>query len=246
LRYLAERAQLFNRAREFSCARLHLLEQAHVLDRDHSLIGEGGDEFDLLLGKWVHRASHQHDHANRLAFPQQRNAEHCTVASDFRWLYKLVFRIGENVGYLNDPAFKRGSAGEASSSQLDWVVPHILDKGGRVTVASDLPEGLVLLTCYASQVRLAQPCGRLHERIQHRLQIEARAADYLERVSGGSLLPERFPELVEQTRVFNRDDCLIGKGVEKGDLSLREEQRLVAAECDRANRNAFSHQRDTK
>ena len=29
--------------------RLHLLEQPHVLDRDDRLIGEGGDELDLLF-----------------------------------------------------------------------------------------------------------------------------------------------------------------------------------------------------
>src|SRR5262249_47201948 len=109
---------------------LDFVEQPHVLDRDHRLVGEGGHQLDLLVGKWAHGASHQHDHANRLAFTQQRNTEHRTVVADFRWLYKLVFRIGENVGYLNDSAFKRGPAGDSSSSQLDWIVPHILDKRG--------------------------------------------------------------------------------------------------------------------
>ena len=32
-------------------ARLHLVEQAHVLDRDHGLVGEGGDQLDLLVGE---------------------------------------------------------------------------------------------------------------------------------------------------------------------------------------------------
>src|SRR5262249_4456688 len=119
---------LVQRPAQLARARLHLVEQPHVLDRDHRLIGERGHQLDLLVGKWAHRASHQHDHANRLAFTQQRNTEHRTVVADLRWLYKLVFRIGENVGYLNDSAFKRGSAGDSSSTQLDWIVPHILHK----------------------------------------------------------------------------------------------------------------------
>ena len=35
-------------------ARLHLVEQPHVLDRDHRLVGEGRDQFDLLVGERPH------------------------------------------------------------------------------------------------------------------------------------------------------------------------------------------------
>ena len=50
---LAERAQLLDRLRELARARLHLVEQPHVLDRDHRLVGEGGDQLDLLVGEAV-------------------------------------------------------------------------------------------------------------------------------------------------------------------------------------------------
>ena len=36
-------------SREIAVPRLHLLEQPHVLDGDHSLIGEGLHELDLLV-----------------------------------------------------------------------------------------------------------------------------------------------------------------------------------------------------
>src|SRR5262245_30221445 len=39
---------------------------------------------------------------------------------------------------------------------------------------------------------------------------------------------------------------MIGKGLEQSYLSLREELHFAAAECDRANRDTFSHQGDTK
>ena len=32
---------------------LHFVEQADVLDRDHGLVGESGDEIDLLLREWL-------------------------------------------------------------------------------------------------------------------------------------------------------------------------------------------------
>ena len=33
---------------------LHLVEQPRVLDRDHRLVGEGGDQLDLLVGERPH------------------------------------------------------------------------------------------------------------------------------------------------------------------------------------------------
>src|SRR5262245_31188029 len=50
-------------------------------------------------------------------------------------------------------------------------------------------------------IRLAQPCRRLDQRVEHRLKIERRATDDLEHVGGGGLLRERFAQLVEQARV---------------------------------------------
>ena len=60
-------------------------------------------------------------------------------------------------------------------------------------------------------VRLAQSRRRLDQRIEHRLQIEGRAADDLEHVGGGGLLLQRFAQLVEQAGVLDRDDGLVGE-----------------------------------
>ena len=47
LQHVGGRGLLLQRLREIARARLHLVEQPHVLDRDHGLVGEGLDEFDL-------------------------------------------------------------------------------------------------------------------------------------------------------------------------------------------------------
>ena len=53
-------------------ARLHLLEQPRVLDGDHGLVGEGLDQFDLLVGEWPHRARvRRREHADEHPFAQQ-------------------------------------------------------------------------------------------------------------------------------------------------------------------------------
>ena len=56
-------------------ARLRLFEKAHVLDRDHSLVGEGGDEFDLLCaGSCWHMA----------LFPRHASKKDCSVMMEWR------------------------------------------------------------------------------------------------------------------------------------------------------------------
>jgi hypothetical protein len=67
-------------------------------------------------------------------------------------------------------------------------------------------------------VGIAQSGGRLDQRVKHGLQIESRTAYDLKHVGGGCLLLQRFCEiggalaqLVEQSGVFDGDDCLLAK-----------------------------------
>ena len=56
--------------------RLALLgHQPCVLDRDHRLIGEGADEFDLPVGERLDPLAREHDDPDHLTFAQQRHAE---------------------------------------------------------------------------------------------------------------------------------------------------------------------------
>src|SRR5262245_17498987 len=53
-------------------------------------------------------------------------------------------------------------------------------------------------------------------------------------------------DLFEQPHILDRDDRLIGEGFEEGDLSFGAQLRVDAAEDDRTNRGAFSHQGNGK
>jgi len=59
--------------------------------------------------------------------------------------------------------------------------------------------------------RVAKPCRRLDQGIEHGLDIEGRAADHLEHTGGGGLLLQRLAQLVEKPRVLDGDDGLFGK-----------------------------------
>ncbi len=94
-----------------------------------------------------------------------------------------------------------------------------------------------------------QADGATQDRVEHRLDIRLRLADGAQDVAGGGLRVQRrgqlavaLLELLEQAYVLDRDDGLVGKGLEQRDLPLGEELSLGAPDADRADRNAFSHQ----
>ena len=75
LQHLGGRRLLLQRLAQLARARLHLVEQPRVLDRDHRLVGEGRDQLDLFLGEGTHLLAPQDDHADRRAFPHERNSQ---------------------------------------------------------------------------------------------------------------------------------------------------------------------------
>ena len=60
------RRLLLQRLAQFGGARLHLVEQADVLDRDHGLVGEGLDKFDLAIRERPDFRPGQGEDADRL------------------------------------------------------------------------------------------------------------------------------------------------------------------------------------
>ncbi|MGB9384063.1 MAG: hypothetical protein WCB50_04620, partial [Pseudolabrys sp.] len=52
LEHVSGRGLLLERFGQVARASLYFVEQAHILDRYHCLIGEGGDQFNLLIGEW--------------------------------------------------------------------------------------------------------------------------------------------------------------------------------------------------
>ncbi len=75
--------------------------------------------------------------------------------------------------------------------------------------------------------RCAELRRGIDQRVEHRLQIERRAADDLQHVGGRGLLLQRLGQiararlhLVEQPRVLDRDHRLVGEGLHELDLAI--------------------------
>ncbi len=87
-----------------------------------------------------------------------------------------------------------------------------------------------------------QPRGILDEGVEHRLQIERRAADRLQHLAGRRLLLQRFRQLVvaylylrEEPHVLDRDHGLAGEGLQERDLHIAERDRLTPGDGDGAD-----------
>jgi len=126
------------RLRQLPALILDFIEQPHVLDCDHCLVGEGGEQLDLLIGKGLHRATSQGDDADRAAFPQQRDTEHGSQSAEFLRLAHDVFGIGRNVGHLHGSARDDCSPKHGSSARRDRVISHVFVVFTRMTVARNI------------------------------------------------------------------------------------------------------------
>ncbi len=127
---------------------------------------------------------------------------------------------------------------------------HVFVEFRRIAEARHLVITLALFAIDGGHVGLAQPSRRFHQRVEHGLQIEGRAADDLQHVGGGGLLLQRLGQLlrarlhlIEQAYISDRDHRLIGKSLEQRDLALGERSGIGATNCNRANRIAFVKQR---
>src|SRR6516164_506809 len=86
-------------------------------------------------------------------------------------------------------------------------------------------------------VTITEPRGRFDQCIQHRLQIESGPADDLKHVGRGGLLQERFTQLIEQSRVLDRDDSLGSEILHDLDLLVSEWAYLKTVNPDRADQS---------
>ena len=178
------------------------LEQPHVLDRDHRLVGEGGDEIDLLLREGIDRGPRQEHRSDRQPLAHERNAKHRSEAAASLGFELVELGIGQHVRNMDDPTLQRGPAGHGAAVEAEGMRQHVLLESGRHAMRRNDLEPVAVQPQDGRPLRAAEPRGRLDQRVEHPLQIEGRAADDLEHVGGRGLLLQRLPQLLE-SRVFS-------------------------------------------
>src|SRR5262245_1192063 len=119
---------------------------------------------------------------------------------------------------MNDLAVKHDAPRYSPAIESSRVMGHKIGVLTRDSVAGFKVISFALRSAYDRRVRLAQLGGRLDQRVEHRLQIKRRAADHLENVGGGGLLLKGFAQLIEQARVLEGGDGLVGEVRDQLDL----------------------------
>jgi hypothetical protein len=71
-------------------------------------------------------------------------------------------------------------------------------------------------------IGVAKPGSRFYKGVEYGLQIERRAANDLQHISGRGLLLQRLAQFVEQPRVLNSDHGLISERLEHRTLFIRK------------------------
>src|SRR5262249_56066616 len=99
---------------------------------------------------------------------------------------------------MDDPTLQQGPSSRRPAPPLDGHGLDIFDELGRVTVSLREEEHPVPLPSYCGVVGATKAASRFNKRLQHRLEIEGRAADDLEHICRGGLLLPPLPQLVTQ------------------------------------------------
>ena len=227
--------------------------EADILDRNHRLISESGDEVNLSVGKRQHWFPQQGHNPNHDPVTQQRHAEHGSGATELGH-GQSELRIGHDVGDMNDPRLKHGTSGHGPAVHCHQPIAEerVVFRSSGVIVGGN-SVAIALAEGDSTPIRIAEPCGSFQQRLQHRLQIEGRAADDLQHVADCGLIFQRFlqipgalPQFAKQPRVLHRDHRLRGEILHQRDLLVGERPDFRARGGDHAEQHIVLAQRHIK
>ena len=119
------RGLLLERLGQLRSPRLDLVEQPHVLDRDHRLVGEGGDELDLLVGERLDDQARDQQDADRRALVSEAGTPSMVrYAAPLLGLARRIFGIGEHIRDVDDRGLRAATRpGDGAAAGRDRVAP---------------------------------------------------------------------------------------------------------------------------
>ncbi len=113
-----------------------------------------------------------------------------------------VVGVREDIVNMHDAAVQNGSSRRRPAILADRIPLHDFDPFRRVAIADRNSINPSILPVDEALVRAAEADRILHHVLQHRLEVERRAADDLEDFAGRRVLLQRFGELALRTRKF--------------------------------------------
>jgi hypothetical protein len=109
--------------------------------------------------------------------------------------------------------FRQRTTERRAAFGCDWNTSNIINEFAGKPVRFGTIKDSILLTRNNSFIGIAERRRRLNKGLQYCVQVEGRTANHLKHVGGGGLLLQRFAQFVEQARVLDRYDSLVGEGL---------------------------------
>src|SRR5215471_16519311 len=128
--------------------------------------------------------------------------------------------------------------------RLHRNIPDIRHELGREAISLCAKKLAPDLSGNGGLVGFTQSSSGLDQRLQHRLEIEDRAADVFQYVGGRSLLLQRLAQFVEQAGILDGDDSLGGEVLDQLDLLVGEWANLLAIDRNGTDQLGFLEHRD--
>ncbi len=142
-----------------------LVEQPCIFDRDHGLVGEGADQFDLLVREKLHFGAPKHDGAEGRALPQQGNSEYRAMAQfpgDCATFWKFL-SLGLQIRHVDRSSFQHTAPADRAGHCRRHVTYRRQNRAvmghGRQTIAHKAEDGYV--------VGATEPPGAFDQSIKH-------------------------------------------------------------------------------
>mmetsp|Transcript_70472 Transcript_70472/g.166163 ORF Transcript_70472/g.166163 Transcript_70472/m.166163 type:complete len:439 (-) Transcript_70472:517-1833(-) len=154
--------------------------------------------------------------------------------------------VGVQQGVFDEAGLAREDRARrhAAARQRHGLAP--LPGEGRILIVATEGSQLQHAPVQAEQqgpVGLAQVARQRHDAVEHGLHVGRRAADHLQHLGSGRLLPQGLLGVVEQPHVLDRDDRLVREGLQQLDLLRAEVTRLGPRDGDLAEHRAIAQQR---
>ena len=252
LEQFAGRGLLLERGPQLAVPRPELLEQANVLDGDHGLIAEGLQELDMAGGelprsdRWMTMTPIGVPSPRIIGTPSRLRQ----LSLDRHVLG--VLRVGQEVWNLRDGSVQDCPPRHLRTGRRHRVRgPQRRERLGGLIVMRHQMEKVAIELIQGAGAGAGQLHRAANDGHEHGLDVRRRAADDAQDLAGRGLLLERLGQvrvlglkLGEQPRILDRDDRLVGEGLQQGDLALRKQPHLLAINLDRPEHLPSPQQRD--
>ena len=208
---------------------LHFVEQPRILDGDRGLIGESLNQFDLARREGFGLGTPEAENPDKLVFAHQGNHDDRAIAGQFGGPLVEIVGIVPRVGVMRDLARARRPARVQGVADRDRILAGLAFERFGHAELRDEPANVSIPQVKRRERRPTEFCRGFQNRRRRQTQIERRAADDLQDLGRRGLLLQRLGKiararlhLVEQPRVLDGDDGLVGESLEQRDLRVGE------------------------